>query len=469
MKKILLVGSNTLSAPYPVPPVGLCLVATALAPRWRVRIHDPLTDDAALAGVVEEFAPDYVGLGIRNIDDVVMEHGVSFVDDIRDRFARLLRRLTRAPLILGGSGFSIFPRELLAACDADYGVVGEGEAALPALLETLERGGDPLAVPGVVSPGRPLPRCAARPVGLDGLPFAAIDRWIDFAPYRERGAYPIQTKRGCARRCLYCSYPQIEGRAFRRRSPESVVDEIQQVRERLGDVAFEFVDSVFNDPPGHAESICWEIAQRGLKARLRTMGVNPAQVTRELIDLMAAAGFAQIDATPDSASPAMLKSLRKNFSLAELERTAAILRETKMPTMWFFLLGGPGETEGTIAETFAFIDRCVAPEDMVHISEGLRIYPQTGLCDTAVREGLVSPGESLLARRFYVSPVLGRKRLLEIVGREIATRPNCVRSSESTPPPALLQEAVRIRREQGLMEPMFRTLLRLRREGSSTE
>jgi radical SAM superfamily enzyme YgiQ (UPF0313 family) len=463
VKKVLLVGSNSLRAPYPVAPLGLCLVAAALAPRWRVRIHDPLADTGDLAVVVAQFAPDYVGLGIRNIDDVVMEDGASFVRDVRDGFARPLRRLTRVPLILGGSGFSIFPRELLEECDADYGVVGEGEAALPALLEALETGGDPLAVPGVVSPARPLPRRALRPVALDGLPFAEIDRWIDFAPYRERGAYPIQTKRGCARSCVYCSYPQIEGRKFRRRSPESVVDEIAQARERLGDVAFEFVDSVFNDPPGHAESICWEIVQRRLPVRLRTMGVNPAQLTRELADLMSAAGFSQIDCTPDSASPTMLRRLRKNFSREELERSATILREAGMPTMWFFLLGGPGETQETIAETFAFIDRFVAPEDMAHISEGLRIYPHTGLYDTAVREGIVIPGESLLERRFYVSPELGRERLLEIVGREIATRSNCIRASESTPSPAMLQEAARCRREQGLTEPMFRTLLRLRR------
>ncbi|MHB8836942.1 MAG: B12-binding domain-containing radical SAM protein [Candidatus Methylomirabilia bacterium] len=464
MKKILLVGSNSLRFPYPVSPVGLCQLAAALDPRWRVRIFDPNAGGADLAAVVEQFAPDYVGLGIRNVDDVVMEEGVSFVNDVRERYAKPLRRLTRAPLILGGAGFSIFPQEWLEECEADYGVVGEGEAALPALLSALESGREPLGIPGVVAPGRPPSVRAAKPVLVDLLPFAGIDERIDYAPYRERGAYPIQTKRGCARRCVYCSYPQIEGRAFRCRPAEHVVDEIQQVQGRLGDVAFEFVDSVFNDPPGHAESICWEIAQRGLKVRLRTMGVNPANVTRELIDLMAGAGFAQIDSTPDSASPAMLESLRKGFTLAQLRQTAAIVREARMPTMWFFLLGGPGETERTILETFAFVDEFVDPEDMVHVSEGIRIFPQTALYDTAVREGFVEPGESLLHRRFYVSPELGRDRLLEIVGRETAARANCVRSSESTPPPALLQEAVRIRREQGLTEPMFRTLLRLRRQ-----
>jgi radical SAM superfamily enzyme YgiQ (UPF0313 family) len=464
VKKVLLVGSNSLRAPYPVSPVGLCQLAAALEPRWQVKVFDPLAAGADLAAVVAAFAPDYVGLGIRNVDDVVMEEGVSFVNEVRDRFARPLRSLTRAPLILGGAGFSIFPQEWLEECEADYGVVGEGEAAFPLLLEALEKGRDPLSVPGVVAPGRPAGVRAAKPVLLDLLPFAGIDERIDYAPYRERGAYPIQTKRGCARRCVYCSYPQIEGRVFRCRPAEHVVDEIEQVQGRLGDVAFEFVDSVFNDPPGHAESICWEIAQRRLKVRLRTMGVNPALVTRELIDMMAAAGFAQIDSTPDSASPTMLENLRKNFTLAQLRQTATIVREAKMPTMWFFLLGGPGETEQTILETFAFIDEYVDPEDMVHISEGLRIFPGTALYDTALREGFVEAGESLLMRRFYVSPALGREKLLEIVSREIATRPNCVRSSESTPPAAMLQEAARIRREQGLTEPMFRTLLRLRRQ-----
>ena len=52
MKKVLLVGSNSLRAPYPVTPVGLCLVAVALAPDWQVRIFDPLAEGADLAAAV---------------------------------------------------------------------------------------------------------------------------------------------------------------------------------------------------------------------------------------------------------------------------------------------------------------------------------------------------------------------------------------------------------------------------------
>ncbi|MBU0960930.1 MAG: hypothetical protein KKH60_05330, partial [Proteobacteria bacterium] len=88
-----------------------------------------------------------------------------------------------------------------------------------------------------------------------------------------------------------CTYPVIEGKTYRTRTPKSIADEMEAVHKRLGFLTFEFVDSTFNDPPGHAEEICREIAKRNLNVQLRTMGINPAHATKELFDLMLAAGF----------------------------------------------------------------------------------------------------------------------------------------------------------------------------------
>lgn len=466
MKRVLLVNTNTLQAPYPVPPLGLCLVAASLEGRYEVRIYDGCVRGAGepLRAVVEEFSPDYVGLGIRNVDDTTMDGGAFFGDAVVDDFVRPLRGWTQAPIILGGSGFTILPREFMRESGADYGIVGEGEASLLALLQALDGGSDPATVQGVLCRGGTEYR-APSPVDVARMPFSRVDQRLDYGPYRDRGAYPIQTKRGCAHQCAYCSYPGLEGRTFRSRPPAEVVDELQEARERLGNITFEFVDSTFNDPPGHAEAICGEIARRGLQVRLRTMGINPAQVSDLLLERMAAAGFAQIDITPDAASPRVLKALRKNFRLEDLHRTASLVRKHRMPTMWFFLLGGPAESEETLAETFAFIDEHVDPEDMAHISEGLRIYPGTELHEIAVRDGVLSSSDSLYAPAFYVSPELGRERLREWVARAVETRPNSVPSRDSTPSPAMMREAGRLRVEQGLTEPMFRTLLRLRRQG----
>ncbi len=471
MARVLLVNANPECAPYPVPPLGLCLAAQSLAGAHQVRVLDgTFAPPGALEQALGELAPEVVGLGVRNVDDVVMEDGRHYVAEIRARFAAPLRAATRAPLVLGGAGFSLYPEALLDALDADCGLVGEAEAGLPALVEALAAGRSPAGLPGVVCRGQP-GGDRVEPARLPGpglrLARADIARWIDYRPYRERGAYPVQTKRGCAHDCLYCSYVRIEGGRYRLRAPAEVADEIEAACERLGadpPPAFEIVDSTFDDPPGHAEEICRAIAARGLRVRLRTMGVNPGQVSAGLLDLMRRAGFAQVDCTPDSASPRMLASLRKNFDRAALERAAGALGEAGMPTMWFFLLGGPGEDEDTLRETFDFVDRFVDPRDMVHLTAGLRIYPRTGLHRAALAEGLVAPGDPLLEARFYVSPRLGAARLRELVSRAAEARPNCVPAWESSPPPEMLREAAALRARDGLQEPMFRTLLRLRRQ-----
>jgi radical SAM superfamily enzyme YgiQ (UPF0313 family) len=232
----------------------------------------------------------------------------------------------------------------------------------------------------------------------------------------------------------------------------------------LDNITFEFVDSTFNDPKGHAEKICQAIIKRGLKVRLRTMGINPCNVTAELIELMKQAGFAQIDCTPDSASAKMIKALGKNFTIKHLEQAALLIKEHDMPTMWFFIFGGPGETAKTIDESFDFIDKFINEEDMVHITMGLRIYPNTKLYHIASQEKLINQDASLLQPQYYVSPFLGKEKLTEIIKEKISQRHNCVLSTESTPEPWMLKQALDMRKELKLKEPMFRTLLRIHKK-----
>ncbi|MCX6244202.1 MAG: radical SAM protein [Bacteroidetes bacterium] len=468
MTKILLVNTNTEKLPYPVPPLGLCLLASWLDERYEVSIYDGMFGDTA--GLVEhvlQFAPDYIGFSIRNIDSTMSDNPVYYVDDLIAQFIRPVREISAAKIILGGSGFSIYAGELMEITGADYGIIGEAEASLPGLIDALERGEE-------VRSGRNLLVKA----GTDGKKvlhitermmikerFSEIDRRIDFSPYKQRGAYAIQTKRGCSHGCIYCTYPVIEGRTFRTRNPAAIAEEIEQACERLGDVMFEFVDSTFNDPAGHAEAICREIIRRKLKVRLRTMGINPMNTSEELFHLMMEAGFVQIDATPDSASPAMLASLGKGFTLPEIEKMAALIRKFDLPTMWFFLFGGPGENERTFNETVDFIDRHINPADLVYMASGLRIYPGTPLEKVALKEQVILPGESLLyPPLFYFSKEISRDRLNEMMLDVSSLRHNCIHSAETKPSPEMMQEAQKLRAELNLNEPMFRTLLRLRKK-----
>ena len=249
-----------------------------------------------------------------------------------------------SPIILGGSGFSIFPDELMKMTGADHGIAGEGEEALADLLKHL--------IISLISHHIP----TSSHLQIFKSSNSNIDRYIDFTPYLTKGVYSIQTKRGCSHGCIYCTYPVIEGRSFRIRPPQEIAAEIREVYERLGTVTVEFVDSTFNDPAGHAEEICREIIKTKVKMRFRTMGINPRHVSPELFGLMKEAGFVQIDATPDTASRTVLRNMKKGFGLDDIIRMAEMIRAAQMPTMWFFLFGGPGENEDTVKETFHFID-----------------------------------------------------------------------------------------------------------------
>jgi hypothetical protein len=467
MKKVLLLSANQAQVPYPVPPLGLALLHAGLKKYYEVRIVDGLNlETAGLSSILFAFRPDYIGLSIRNIDDMVKGQAHSFLPEILENFVAPIKKYKRAVLVLGGAGFTIFPHELLDYLDADYGITGEGEKNFLKLLLALDRGEDVASIGGVVQRGSRLNDGTVPTDDFSASLHADLDILIDYQPYRQRGAYPIQTKRGCTHRCIYCSYPVLEGRSFRVRSARDVVDEIEQTAGRINDpgLVFEFVDSTFNDPAGHAEAVCREILRRGLTVSLRTMGMNPANVTRNLLELMLEAGFTQIDATPDSGSRVMLRNYRKNFSLEQLARAAELIRECNMPTMWFFIFGGPGETEETLAESFTFIDNHVSADDMVNITEGLRIYPKTALAESAVREGVVGADQSLLFPTFYVSAHFPGDTLTQRIDEMIASRPNCLRITDTRPPPELLQAALAERRDKQLKEPMFRTLLRLKKQ-----
>jgi len=442
------------------------MLATVLRDRFEVKIYDGVFDEGrGLVELVQQFNPNFIGFSIRNIDDVVKDREICYMDGILEKFIRPVKAITNVPVILGGSGFSIFPSELMKMTCADYGIVGEAELILPLLLDRIQNNLDTYDIPNLITGNSSEIQTGTGFALLQPLParYPEIDRWIDFKPYLSKGVYSMQTKRGCSHGCIYCTYPLIEGRKFRTRTPSDIADEIEQAHKRLGHITFEFVDSTFNDPKGHAESVCREIISRKIKVRLRTMGINPRHTSEELFELMVRAGFVQIDATPDSASPRILKSLDKGFNLWEIEKMATMIRNFNIPTMWFFLFGGPGEDEDTFRETLDFIDAYVNPVDMVYMNAGLRIYPKTPLYEVAIAEKRITPGQAVFHPPvYYYSQRINKADLDRLIKKATLTRHNCIPAMETAPPPEMISEALENRKLQELDEPMFRTLLRIR-------
>ena len=316
--------------------------------------------------------------------------------------ARLKER-TEAPVILGGPGYSIFPRACLDYLGADMGIRGEGEAAFAALLRCQEEGGDPADLAGVYVRSRRKKRTADRIAALDR--YAPPDpKWFPNPAYRRPEFWlPVQTRRGCPLTCSYCSTPAIEGKVIRRRDAEAAVDFLATwAAAGFGKVFF--VDNTFNLPASYARSLCRQIVRKGVAISWRCI-LYPGQVSESLVRDMAAAGCCEVSLGFESGDSRMLASMNKHFGPEEIRHTVRLLSDAGIRQMGFLLLGGPGETRESAKRSIAFVERLGL--DMVKVTVGIRIYPETQIAEIAREKGMVAPDDDLLRPRFYLEPALG--------------------------------------------------------------
>jgi hypothetical protein len=422
--RVLLVNTNRKADLMAAPPIGLCYVATATrSAGHEVRFLDLcFTGRRAakkLRASISSFAPDVVGLSVRNVDNANMLRPVSYLPSVRELVAEV-RRLSAAPVVLGGSGASLMPEAVLRYVGADAIIVSDGEDSFLRLLETLPSRGRWTEIPGV---GLMLEgRFQLTPPDFPPFQFKAPDvgHWVDMAPYeRLGGSYNVQSKRGCPHRCIYCTYnSSLEGHRLRKRDPREVVDEIEEAVLKYSPRTVEFVDSVFNDPPEHTRAILEEIIRRPWKADFTAMGVQPLHLDREMLDLMWQSGFRSFMITPESASDTMLSSYRKGFCRDNVIQAAEALSHTHFSAWWCFLLGGPGETHITIQESLDFCRQYLhlkrgSARHVAQLFFGVRLYPGTDLWRSALRESIITPDADPIQSLWYVSPALNVSYALE--------------------------------------------------------
>ena len=439
--RVLLVYSNQSHDLLPAPPIGLSYVAGATRDaghelRFLDLILAPRPHEL-LRRTVREFRPGVVGFSVRNIDNVVMQRFEGHLGELATQVA-IVREETNPPgekdgttLVVGGPAISILGTAALDNIDVDVAVRGEGELSFPALLAALESGNELDSVPGV-SFRRNGSTVSTPIVKMPTFGPSGMQEWIDWSAYQPHGAtWPIQTKRGCSLPCTYCSYPIIEGRGYRRRTPEAVADEIEEVSRTVGPRTFEIVDSTFNVPIAHAIKVCEEIARRELRVGLTTMGVNPLQVTPELFAVMTRCGFNSMMVSPEAASETMLTNLGKGFGVDQVRLTAKLARESGLHAIWFFMLGGPGENRESVEQTVSFMESELDCNRFLSVVfTGVRILPGTTLARRAVESGEYPSDTDFAKPIFHVSEEAGETWILDRLNAGIQRCPNIVHAAE---------------------------------------
>jgi radical SAM superfamily enzyme YgiQ (UPF0313 family) len=416
--KVLLISANILKMPYPVYPLGLDYVAGSLGAGYQTKIADLNEFDnlAKLAALIKEFSPDVVGLSIRNIDntDTINSHG--FLEEYQ-KLTHLIRENSKALLILGGSGFTIFPVEFMQALAADYGIAGEGER-LPVLLEALKKNADVEAMPGVVT--KKTTRVSYAPWNN------TIRRRFDSSSSHTHfylsygGMLNLQTKRGCPFRCSYCTYPHIEGTKMRFFPPEEIAAKARELQDTGAKYIF-ITDSAFN--ASFDQSL--QIAQAFIKVKLSipwggffAPTIPPPDYYQKLAD----AGLTHVEFGTEALSDVMLTTLQKPFKADNVFRAHDQALKAGLYIAHYFLLGGPGENKQTIQNTLNGVDKL--EKAVFFFFCGIRIYPHTALYDIALQEGQINASQSILQPVFYRSPHISDQEIMQMVEKHAAGRFN---------------------------------------------
>ena len=425
--KVLLVSANRERVPYPVAPLGLLYLAETLKKdNFQVSILDlcfsnNLSED--IKGAVERFSPDIIGLSIRNVDNLSYPGVTSYLPDIKNMVSSI-KRSSKAPIILGGSAFSLFPEEILRYMGCDIGIMGEGEHALVKLAKMIKNEKkDFKTIDNIIyKSGEEVHR--SKIAHDDDNNFIVKRVLINNALYSKYGGMGnIQTKRGCQFNCSYCTYPLLEGKKYRLRSPEIIVEEIALAQKEHNINHFFFVDSVFNYPKEHAQEICESIIAKNLSITWSCFA-SPAHTSKKLLAVMKKAGCTNIEFGTDALSPETLCGLQKSFSVDDVFLVSELCREIGIKCAHYVIFGGPGETQATLQQTFKNVEqlKCNAVIAMV----GIRIYPGTKLQSVSVAEGIIDKDEDLLEPHFYLSPRIPLEALLKEVTDFAAKSSNCI-------------------------------------------
>jgi radical SAM superfamily enzyme YgiQ (UPF0313 family) len=229
------------------------------------------------------------------------------------------------------------------------------------------------------------------------------------------------TKRGCAFSCSYCPYAKLEGKRYRLKTPERVLDEIRWVLRDTPNRRVTFSDNNFNAPIRHAKNLCRAFIRSGLDFQWSTGDLRPIGVTDELCRLMEDSGCYSANLAIESASESMLKRMKRGYSPRQVRASLETLSRSRIPFGASLMLGAPGETPETIAETLAVLDDYPIPGG-VWVTVGVYLWTdyQDIVADARETGFLKDPGQ-LFSGAVYLSPGLSGPYLDKLC-RELRAR-----------------------------------------------
>lgn len=409
-------------------PWGIAYVAAVLEQEHKVSIIDAPTEgwknleqvdetkyrvgltNKQIADRIKQWSPDIVGINIP------FSGWSKVAFDVVETVKGVDKDITT---VLDGLHPTARTRECLSDPNVDFVVRGEGEQTISELVNALEQGKtadefEKIKGIGFIKNGKNVitsPRPEIQ--DLDSLPFPArhlLPMETYFAAVKEnpiRGVIRkrwaiMTTSRGCPHECIFCSNHIVMGRKWRARSPENVIEEIEQLVDTYKIKQIDFYDDNMTLKKNRVIQICDMIKERRLDIEWYVpTGVRADTLDEELLTKMSAAGCKGLRIAPESGVQRVVNNvIKKNQDLKKVENAVVLTKKVGIKLGVFFILGLIGETKEDMQETinYAYKLRKLGAENF-HFSIAMPLYG-TELYEQAKQGGFLRDGfsdESLAA------------------------------------------------------------------------
>lgn len=303
------------------PPLGLLAVGTGLRMQGhQVVIHDGLLDDIPM-----DFG--HYGFGPTSPE---YPHALKALQRIRCRNHG-------AKVIIGGPHATLNPGDCLRD-GFDCVVIGDGELAAGTAME------DGLRL--VYGESRPLDEYPIPDRNLLNL-----DRYN--YRLREQRATTLMTGRGCPYHCAFCCKNHD---SVRLRSAEKVIQEIQYLHDDFGFKALAFPEDIFILNRKRTDAVAQHLRALQVIWRCLVRADLCVKYGQSFLEMLAESGCVEVGMGIESGSPRILKTINKGETVETIQEAIRMLKEAGIRIKGYFILGLPGETVDTIAETTQFLE-----------------------------------------------------------------------------------------------------------------
>ena len=281
--------------------------------------------------------------------------------------------------VVGGAHATALPAQTLDEFTCfDIAVFGEGEYTFLEMVNNISKPESWKYIPGIAyrkddgiqktEPRDPI-------MNPDELPFPAWEL------YPRSKVYPVITARGCPFRCNFCM--RILGNTLRKRSPENVIRELENVCNEYKPAFIHFVDEAFTIDKNHASELLDSMISKELHTKFKWDAQTRADVAdADLLQKMKAAGCEWIGFGVESGNERILAASGKGIKLEQAQEAVRAAKKAGIKTDGFFILGHPDENAETVKDTVNFATKL----NTTTVTFGLMVpYPGTRIYEMAMK------------------------------------------------------------------------------------